>query len=140
MRKKTWAWAAGAVLVLCGAALAAALLTPRAIDVPYEYPIVPGTDEWFAMSGRERKKACQIPEDVLERLTDEALARSVLDYPFLMDMTLYSTPEGDWRRRAASSTGWTSCWPAPVALRRWPRRQSRPRERICPICMPWWWT
>jgi len=40
------------------------------IDTPYEYPILPGTQEWIDLGDTlTRRKACQIPEDILHNMT-----------------------------------------------------------------------
>lgn len=57
------------------------------IDTPYQYPITPGTDEWNAiLDHAERIELCQIPEDILPLMTTGALARTVIAYPFMVDM------------------------------------------------------
>ena len=56
------------------------------ITEPYDYPIKPGTQEWIALpSVVERREACEIPQEVLDRMTTDALAESVITYPFLID-------------------------------------------------------
>ncbi|MBR3507922.1 MAG: hypothetical protein IKO03_03910 [Lachnospiraceae bacterium] len=56
------------------------------ITEPYDYPIKPGTEEWRALpSVVERREACEIPQEVLGRMTTDALAESVITYPFLID-------------------------------------------------------
>lgn len=62
------------------------------IDTPYEYPILPGTQEWIDLDDTlARRRACQIPEEVLHNMTTAALFQSVLDYPFLCDMYAFNT-------------------------------------------------
>ena len=64
------------------------------IDEPYEYPIEPGTDEWFAIeSHAEKVEMLQIPQDVLNEMTTEALVESVVNYPYFPDMDSFSTQE-----------------------------------------------
>ncbi|WP_418928952.1 hypothetical protein [Clostridium fessum] len=64
------------------------------IDEPYEYPIKPGTEEWFAIeSHSEKVKMLQIPQETLEKMTTQALAESVANYPYLGDMLAFSTSE-----------------------------------------------
>lgn len=68
------------------------------IDTPYEYPAQPGTEEWSALDGRsEKAEACQIPEEILENMTTEALVYTVLNYPFMIDIYAYNyySEEGD---------------------------------------------
>ena len=57
------------------------------IDTPYQYPVVPGTDEWTALTDHvEKLELCQIPEEILSNMTTRALAETVLAYPLLVDM------------------------------------------------------
>lgn len=64
------------------------------IDEPYEYPIKPGTDEWFEIEDHvEKIKMLQIPQDVLDKMTTEALVESVVNYPYFPDMDAFSTQE-----------------------------------------------
>lgn len=64
------------------------------IDTPYEYPILPGTQEWIDLGDViARRAACQIPENILPQMTTEALLQSVLDYPFLNDIYAFNTLE-----------------------------------------------
>lgn len=68
------------------------------IDTPYEYPAQPGTEEWSALNGRiEMAEACQIPEEILENMTTEALVYTVLNYPLMIDIYAYDfySEEGD---------------------------------------------
>lgn len=62
------------------------------INTPYEYPILPGTQEWLDLGTVfNRRRACQIPEDILHEMTTDALLQTVLDYPFLGDMYAFNT-------------------------------------------------
>ena len=62
------------------------------INEPYDYPIKPGTDEWFKIEDHvEKVKMLQIPQDVLEKMTTEALVESVVNYPYLLDMLAFAT-------------------------------------------------
>lgn len=61
------------------------------IKEPYTYPVLPGTEEWLALEDTSaRREACQIPEDILKRLTTEALLETVLEYPFFSDVSAYN--------------------------------------------------
>ena len=52
------------------------------INTPYEYPIVPGTAEWFEMkSFPEKIEACKIPEGKSEAMSTEALIETILNHP-----------------------------------------------------------
>jgi hypothetical protein len=60
----------------------------------YDYPIKPGTDEWKAFGSHEEMlKACQIPEELLHRMSTTALVETVLSYPLIGDWLAYNTPE-----------------------------------------------
>lgn len=63
------------------------------IDEPYDYPVKPGTDSWWALPQTLDAKieASQIPEDVLQALTTRALAETVLDYPLLPNMWAFDS-------------------------------------------------
>lgn len=64
------------------------------IDVPYSYPIVPGTPEWKELKTHEEKvAACQIPDDILNSLTTEALIETVANYPLAVDIYAYDSTE-----------------------------------------------
>lgn len=65
-----------------------------AIDVPYEYPVRPGTQEWAQLDSHNQKvDICQIPEAVLKNMTTQALCESVLNYPLMGDMLAYDNPD-----------------------------------------------
>lgn len=64
------------------------------IDTPYEYPILPGTQEWLDLGDVfARRKACQIPDEILHNMTTDALFQTVLDYPFLSTIYAFDTIE-----------------------------------------------
>ena len=84
---------AASVLTLWAVA-AAKPASPYTIDTPYEYPVVPGTPEWLSYATViGRRKACQVPDEILEHMTTDALLQTVLDYPFLSDMYAFNTIE-----------------------------------------------
>lgn len=50
----------------------------------YEYPIKPGTDEWKYFTSYDQKaQACQIPPEILAKISTEGLIETVLNYPLL---------------------------------------------------------
>jgi len=60
----------------------------------YDYPIKPGTDEWKAFGSHEEMlKACQIPEELLHRMSTTALVETVLNYPLAIDWWAYDSTE-----------------------------------------------
>lgn len=63
------------------------------IEEPYTYPIVPGSSEWANFDTvYEMIEVCQIPEDILKNMSTEALVKTVLNYPLLMDLMAGNTP------------------------------------------------
>lgn len=52
------------------------------INEPYEYPVVPGTEEWAElMSFPEKIEVCKIPEGKVEAMSTEALIETILNHP-----------------------------------------------------------
>jgi len=64
-------------------------------DEPYIFPIRPGTDEWNALPQNLDAKiaATQVPEEMLATLSTLALVNTVLDYPLLVNLSAFATPE-----------------------------------------------
>jgi len=66
--------------------------TEYAIAEPYNYSDIVDSNLWRNNTNRaERAAALQIPVEVMQKMTTEALFRSVLDYPFLFSMTAANT-------------------------------------------------
>lgn len=66
------------------------------VTVPYEYPIKPGTTEWEGFLSREEMiEACQIPEEILSRMTTDALVKTILNYPMIFEMLIFETIDSD---------------------------------------------
>ena len=60
------------------------------ITEPYEYPVTPDDAEWVEFdSHQEMIDACQIPEEILNNMSTEALVETVLNYPLLYDMLVW---------------------------------------------------
>ncbi|MDR3310375.1 MAG: hypothetical protein LBS90_03365 [Oscillospiraceae bacterium] len=60
-------------------------------DTPYEFPVLPGSEEWSSMTTQEAREACQIPGDTLKNMTTRALVDTVLDYPFMLELFAFDT-------------------------------------------------
>lgn len=57
----------------------------------YQYPTKPGTQEWsYLKTHNEMVKACQIPENLLNKMSTNELIRACFDYPLLGDLVLYN--------------------------------------------------
>jgi hypothetical protein len=66
----------------------------KRIDTAYEYPVLPGSDEWVSLGTTDaRVAACQIPEDALKNMTTGALAETVIGYPFIINISAYNSRE-----------------------------------------------
>ncbi len=79
------------VLVLC-LPLCACTQGPAETTLPpithWEYPISPGSEGWFGVSSNVER--LRIPEADLDRMTDEALVTAIAEYPYFIDIGLYS--------------------------------------------------
>lgn len=68
------------------------------IDEPYEYPVVPGTEEWVALDTFEEKlELSQIPDEILQEMTTAALIKTVMDYPLAASLFAHDTPDDPLR-------------------------------------------
>ncbi len=60
----------------------------------YSYPVLPGTEEWNALSTlQERIDACYVDPALLRSMTTEALIDTVLNYPLLVNIYAFDTLE-----------------------------------------------
>ena len=66
--------------------------TVYTIDQPYEYPIIPGTPQWLTLKDhQEMIDACEIPSEIVSKMTTDALLKSYLNYPLSVDMYAYDS-------------------------------------------------
>jgi hypothetical protein len=71
-------------------AFISASLPAQQIDTPYDYPVKPGMEEWKRFTSRDQKQeACQIPQEILARLSTAALLETCLNYPLYADIIAY---------------------------------------------------
>lgn len=71
-------------LLLC-AAILIFLFPVRYIDEPYEYPILPQSEEWKALgSNSERMASLNIPWHQLRHMTTESLVETIYQYPVFL--------------------------------------------------------
>ncbi|MBO9561696.1 MAG: hypothetical protein J7621_02945 [Niastella sp.] len=87
MRKK--------ILILLIWQATALLATAQKItDNKYVFPVKPGSAAWRAFTThKQMEEATQLPQNVLTSLTTKALLETCLDYPLLIDMMAYNTPQ-----------------------------------------------
>lgn len=58
----------------------------------YQYPIVPGTDKWKSFTTNDQKlSACQIPQNVLKKMSTENLIKTIRDYPLLPNVYVWNS-------------------------------------------------
>ena len=61
---------------------------------PYEYPVRPGMDEWKKYETLQQMiDACQVPEDIVDGMSTYALAKTVIEYPLVVNTPAYETPK-----------------------------------------------
>ena len=60
----------------------------------YEYPLTGDAPEWSDLQTREDMLAvCRIPQETLDAMTTEQVVEAALDYPLLINLFAYETPE-----------------------------------------------
>lgn len=96
-RKRLILTLAAMVILLC-AAILIFLLPVRYIDEPYEYPILPQSEEWAAMgSVKGLYAALDIPRYTLRHMTTKALVETIVDYPmFASNFCAITTPSSTY--------------------------------------------
>ena len=80
------------IMVTCfSSAFAQVNTLDTVINTPYEYPVTPYDEEWSMFTSKEEMiEACQIPENILYRMSTEALLETVLNYPFIIEYFAYN--------------------------------------------------
>lgn len=70
----------------------AAMDNEGSIEIPYVFPITPGTTEWEELETIEDKiNACQIPDDILRNLSTSALLETISNYPLAVNLYAYDS-------------------------------------------------
>lgn len=73
----------------------------------YEYPVIPGTIAWIELGSTEaRRAACEISEDILDRMTTRALALAAFDNPFSSELFAFDDLTGGLAHMIAESRTW----------------------------------
>lgn len=58
----------------------------------YNYPVVPGTEEWDDLGTfSQRLAVCRIPQETLSAMTTDALVDAVVNFPFLINLLVYNS-------------------------------------------------
>lgn len=62
------------------------------IKEAYKYPALPGKPGWEQLgSTQDKKKACEVPKDILSKMTTEALVETIVTYPYFTDVNAFET-------------------------------------------------
>ena len=62
------------------------------ITTPYEYPILPGTEEWFNLEDNLAKiEACAVPEELIPQMTTDALLETYLTHPMAVNVFAFDS-------------------------------------------------
>ncbi len=81
--------------LLCASAADIDVESTYTVDEPYQYPILPGTEEWRTLNTLEEKiQACHVDEELLASMTTPALLETVLTYPLLVNIYAFNSTEG----------------------------------------------
>lgn len=63
------------------------------IDQPHEFTVVPGTQEWEALSQEQRIELCRVSDEEMEMMTTSALISTILEYPYIINIFAYDSIE-----------------------------------------------
>ena len=71
-------------------------------DTPYDFPTKPISEKWQAFkSSDDMYNACQIPEEILAKMSTSALIQTCLAYPASAVLLIHNTPQSgfnDWKQ------------------------------------------
>ena len=60
----------------------------------FQYPVTPEMEEWAAFQSLDEMiKACQIPDDILSKMSTDELVEAVANYPLAVNVCAYDTPQ-----------------------------------------------
>ncbi len=86
------------IIVAIPSPMHAESLTKHSLSAEAEswyYPVLPGDDEWDAMTIQERYAVCNMPEELLIMCSTERLADLLLDHPLILGFWAYdNTADG----------------------------------------------
>lgn len=68
--------------------------TGYTVDAAFDYPILPGSEEWASFDSLEEKiEACAVDEALLNSMTTPALLETVVTYPLLANIYAFDSIE-----------------------------------------------
>ncbi|MBN1598015.1 MAG: hypothetical protein JW894_06950 [Bacteroidales bacterium] len=66
-------------------------LSGQEATTAWDYPVKPGSEKWKSLkSHKEMVEICQIPEDIIHKLSTKDLAVICLDYPLFFTLTAFN--------------------------------------------------
>ncbi len=75
-------------------------------EAPFDFPAKPGTPEWAKFKSHEDMiNGCQIPEDILKRMSTKALVRTCIQYPLFGDVIGCENLQISFERVASNFNG-----------------------------------
>ena len=81
------------------------------ISDTYNYPILPGTDEWKELGSlAEKVDVCQIPEKKLETISTEGLLETLLNYPLILDYIFFDNMQNGFNRIKNENNGFSELY------------------------------
>jgi len=88
-----------------------AYCVPFYISDTYEYPILPGTDEWEKFNSLEEMvNACQIPQTKLKSISTEGLLETLLNYPLINDYIFFDNLQRGFHRVKTENNGFAELY------------------------------
>jgi len=110
LNKKHFKKQNAAVFVLCFVwmfSLSESILHAQTIEnVTWEYPVIPGSEEWRFMPYTELVEKLQPPKELLNSWDTETLFRYCIDYPLNRVTLMYSSYDFGFMRAYGQSTVW----------------------------------
>lgn len=77
----------------------------------YQYPVLPGTDEWKKLNSLAEKVAvCQIPYQKLKSISTEGLLETLLSYPLIIDYVAFDEMQVGFNRIKTENNGFAELY------------------------------
>lgn len=81
-------------------------LSGQVTTITWDYPVKPGSEKWKSLkSHMEMVEICQIPEDVILKLSTKDLAKICLDYPLFCTMTAFNNMQQGFEQVSTEFNG-----------------------------------
>ena len=81
-------------------------LSGQESKITWDYPVKPGSEKWKSLkSHMEMVEICQIPEDIILKLSTKDLAKICLDYPLFCTMTAFNNMQRGFEQVSTEFNG-----------------------------------